>query len=204
MIVEIGKKTIWRAIPILVMIALVMTWTGCSYDITKSGNGYKIFNMKEGVAKFSFEFSTGYKIGKVDSQNTFTIVYLNGPQMGEAKDSTLISVSVFEHEDGTPDFQNHMDESLRIASGFPDFKILERFPVKICGESGEQAVIYYKQPPLNDQIMQGILPSPKIERSIIFTHDDLLWWIEINGLESSAEKDETNFEHVVKTFKILD
>jgi len=178
--------------------------TGCSYDITKSIIGYNIFTMNKGIAKFTFEYNARSQIGKVDVEKKYTIVYLNGPQVGEAKDRTLISISVFQPEDGNSDYQSHMDESLRIASGFLDFKLLERFPVKICGEPGEQAVIYYKQPPLNEQILQGILPRPKIERSIIFTHDGLLWWMEIDGLESSAENDKTYFEQVVQTFQILE
>jgi len=189
---------------LVMLIASNIAATGCSYDITRSSNDYKIFTMKEGVAKFTFEYLDKYELGSVNKNQTGTDVFLHGPYVGEAPDFTGVFISVSKPEAGQIGYRYYLEDLIRIDSGQSEFKILERFPVVIDGKSGEEVSFYYMNYRLNEQLIRGIPPAPFIVRRVMFWHDNLLWWLETRGLESSAESDKADFEHIINTFKILE
>jgi hypothetical protein len=101
-------------------------------------------------------------------------------------------------------------------------KLLERSAVTVAGIPGEQIVYSHKPPMIMRAPLKLILftISPdwnarytrrnpqeselRITREVYFNYDGLIWNIQIDSDESVAEQAKADFEHLLKTFKILD
>ncbi len=53
-------------------------------------------------------------------------------------------------------------------------------------------------------IDRGLKEPPfEVWRKVFFDYNGLIWQIDIRSASSTAEEDKADFEHIVKTFKIL-
>ncbi|MBI4304280.1 MAG: hypothetical protein HY665_08105 [Chloroflexi bacterium] len=90
-------------------------------------------------------------------------------------------------------------------------QVLERSSANVSGIVGELVVstvdIRSASPPSPDSDPRG---TPKgsqlidIVRSVYFDYGGLIWKISMRSYEKVAEEGRADFEHVLKTFKILD
>ena len=87
------------------------------------------------------------KVGKVDIQDNYTSVYLNGPWTSENQYFTSIFVDVSKFEFGYSNYKYSFEDLLRSDSSLTDFKILDRMPVTISGESGEVGTYFITSNP---------------------------------------------------------
>ncbi len=189
---------------LIISVALAAVSCSNSYAVTRVNDTHNLLTVKQGIAKYSLEFSINYEVVSVDIRKTYTSITLDGPEVGENHDHTFISIYARILGDGESGYQSIQEEFLNMENNQPDFRILERFPVTIAGESGEELAYYYFwRPPVNLEL-QGEQPKPVIVRRSIFTHDNLFYRIQLNSIESYADTDKVDFEHVVQTFKIID
>lgn len=198
------KLKIWLVALVLLTIS-VSILAGCkNYEVVNNNSEYNTFIMKDGIAKFSFEYNAKYELKNVNELKTGTNIYVYGPSIGQTWYFTLIAIHVIQPENGHIDYKYYLERSIEIDSGKRDFVLVDRIPINLSGESGEGVSIRYTAYPLNEGLMQGIPPAPFLVRRVMIWHKDLLWWLEIGGLESTSETDKADFEHMLQTFKIFD
>ena len=190
---------------IFIVTICTMTISGCrSYEVNSADNNYKIFTQKEGIGQFSFEYSTKYKVLKVETASTYTDITLNNPEANEDWDISYISVFCSVLEEGESGYQNAIEEFIKLCSIFRDFNILERFPIMMAGEPGEEVVLSYLwESPDSPEGLSKVNSEPTVHRIIMFTHKNNLWWLQIDSPESYADSAKADFEHIKQTFKIL-
>ena len=197
-----GKALFLRCFFLILLGIFIISITACgSYKITNVDNHYNLITIKQSVGKFSFEYSNNYKVTKVEIKSTYTDLNLDGPEVGENQDIPFISIFTQKLNDGEYGYENDLKEELNSAKNTTDYQILEQFPVSLLGESGEEVAYYYMwKPPLgftNDK------PKPMVVRFLMFTHNNLLWRLEVNSVQSYSDSAKADFNHVVQTFKIL-
>ena len=201
-------KSIFICLSVLILISVTLGISSCNRNVIKSSEKYNIFILKKGVGQFSFEFSNIYRLNNTDLQNDYTRVFFFSPVLDKAGDTTSIGFRVSKLEAGQT-YRSALDEFLRLSTVLPDFKILERFPVTVDGEPGEEVVIYYRQPRATVDFVMPELegtdtePVPSIIRRVMFDHNDTTWSIDITSLESISESAGVDLDHIIQTFKIL-
>jgi len=189
---------------ILIVCLIVAVTAGCGpYNISNGSSGFKLLTVDDGIGKFSLEFNDRFKFSNHEITESYSSFDLDGPYTGVAQDFTFITIFIHDLDPGQSSYLYYLEESLKYGKNLPNIKVVERFPVLVAGESGEEVVCRYDKPRLPVQIAKGIPSAPTIIRRVMFTHNNLLWQLEISGLESLAEQDKIDFEHVVQTFKIL-
>lgn len=187
----------------MILATLLMT-SGCS-----GADGYKTFTIGEGIAKFSFDYSSRYKVKEYYAHDNITAVHIRGPFNKEANDYTLIDVIVVPTTSFYPDAESAINDLIRKRSGDSvfEFKVLEQGDLMVAGIPAK--FIVYQERDLTRAIadMYADNDSKKtayeVCREIDFVYNDLLWIISIDSDVSTAEADKANFEHVLQTFKIL-
>jgi hypothetical protein len=107
-----------------------LTLTSCrDYEVNNADDDYKVFTQKQGIGKFSFEYTNRYKILKVETGDTYTDITLNNPKITENLDSSRLYIFCNMLEDGETGYQNTMEGYFEMARTNIDFKILERSPL---------------------------------------------------------------------------
>ena len=141
---RVAMNTIFLRVIALILIISVITISasGCqSYQVSSSSNaGYKIFTIKQGIGKYLFEYNSKYKVTKVEIRNDNTHVYtrldLSGPEIGDLRPSTSISVYCRKFESGAISYKDELERSLLSNSNLVNYNFLERFSVTVTGWSG--------------------------------------------------------------------
>lgn len=191
-------------LPFLLISVLLLSIvaSGCSSYKIINNNGSKTLVMNKGIGKFSFDFNPKYeRYGILETTNSYTDFSLKGPKVDEAGRSTIISFAVLKSPYSS--YQSALDNTLSLYEKSRDFKLLERFPITIAGEKGEQAVYYYLETLTNEALIKGIKPVHVITRRAEFFHDNLAWSLDMGSLESTADADKVDFEQIIRTFNIL-
>jgi hypothetical protein len=184
---------------VLIIIPLLVIQGCSSYTIADMGSGYNAFTWKSGPNQYSFEIKSNYKVISKNLSDTASDVFFINPEATNNKIVTQIMVSNSKLEAGENSYSEAMDRSLSHLNE-PEFRILERFPVNVLGNPGEEVIYSYKR------IFEDsrIAPVPSISRELMFTRDQRLWWFSIDSPESSDESAKSDFEHLIQTFKILE
>jgi|WetSurMetagenome_2_1015567.scaffolds.fasta_scaffold378016_2 hypothetical protein len=202
------KILIFEAIVILLAMSLIPS--GCS-----QADGHKTFTMKEGIARFSFEYSAHYKVKEHYADYQITAVHLRGPFNKEANDYTLINISIV-RAGGVfaPNAESKISGLIKGRSGDPlfEFKVLEQVDLNIADIPAK--LIAYQERDITRAMagmyakMSGNNDSQTVAyevcREVSFVYNDLLWTISIDSDVSTAEAEKADFEHVLQTFKILE
>ncbi len=184
---------------ILLFTLLVVTLNGCSE--------YQTFTIKRGIAHFSFEYPARYGGKQVEVRNDPESKYTNiglswSPPnlLWRASD-----ISVFMQPTTSANAEVELEERLTLESKMSDFKPLERYPVTISGLQGYGATFSWISPPMGlGHGPPGGEPRPIISRLVYFDYDGLIWNIYIGYDEATKDLGEAAYEHVIKTFKILE
>jgi hypothetical protein len=198
----ITRRSLRTCIILVAALTAAIAISGCgNYQISRVNGVYSLFTMTKGVSKFSFEYNNTYEVLSTDLGSTYSDVFLNGPEIGEAKDVTQISVWMNRLKAGESGYKDSLERSLS-ALNERDFAILSRLPTVVVSESGEEVVYSYLKLRQDTDAARGIPPAPAVARWIMFTHNNMLWWLKVDSLESSRDSANADFEHVVQTLNI--
>jgi hypothetical protein len=189
-----------QLVAVLLITSLFLTACGSS--------DYKVFSLQEGIGHFSLEYPSGYSVTRIDIRNDaaqqYTDIGLNMP--AGAGTPGLHEISIYAWPaDGN-------DNAALILAGmlargetiFPDFKVLQRFSVMVGDMEGQAATFSWSAAPAGasaNASEAGTLPA--VSRMVCFRHGDLAWEIHVaSDLEAQVQA-ETEFNHVLETFQIL-
>jgi hypothetical protein len=184
----------------LVITSLLLTSCGSSE--------YNVFSMKEGIGHFSLEYPHEYSITRIDIRNDATSRYtdigLSVPPI--AGSSTLNEISIY----AWPADRNETAALIltgmlaRAETIFQDFKLLQRSSVMIDDIEGQEASFSWTASPgaaSTNESGAGTLPA--VSRMVCFRHGELAWEIHVASDLAAQKNAETEFQHILETFQIL-
>jgi hypothetical protein len=124
----------------------------------------------------------------------YLIIIVEKPFTGETRNSKT-------------ELEDHITQLIEI---FKTASVLERSRIRVSGVAADMFAsrvdLYSRRLPL-PEASKGAPPGPnvfEIERAAYFDHDGLIWKLSMIAPEEETEKAKIEFEHVIKTFKILD
>ncbi len=166
---------------------------------------YQTFTIKRGIAHFSFEYPARYGGKQVevrnDPESKYTSVGLSWGPPERLWRASNIDIFVQGHDSANAEAD--LERLLSIESNMLDFKLIQRYSVTVSGVEGYG--IYYSktEPPGGGYGPPGV-PRPYISRAICFDYGGLIWSIWFQYDEATKDLGEAAYEHVIKTFKILE
>ena len=128
--------------------------------------------------------------------------------MRDIKDRTDLSIAIYPTNKATlygP--TERTEETPSIVYEWPDFELLERFPVTVAGIEGEEIVYFFNNPfpgPGSPGYVPGSDFAPTIERQVYFDYQGLRWGILMSSNEITTELDEAIFNRILETFIIVE
>lgn len=206
----IGRKPVYLLILALTLITLIVIFGGCSRTIIyepmeySDGEHYKTCTLSESNIHFSYEYPVldffndediayitrdGSEIGKGAAFGTTSYDILSLFVIYWCKDEILSNIN-----DAVKDKLAWIKEE----EWHSDFKLLEKRKVQVSGFNGIELLYSYKA-----YVYPGDLLS-FVERVIFFSNDDLIWEVDCFSETSIVDQANTEFEHVVRTFRFLD
>jgi hypothetical protein len=190
---------------VLLLAPLLFTSCGPGYTTTAGSAGYTELTVKRGIARFSFEYPSHYRIGKVEIRNDYhyidVIIYEQSP--GDEDPTTLIDVFVIVTGESLQNIQDSIDADLSVASKRPYFRFLERFPVKITADNMPGEKITYSWAIYPD-VAPTTEPLHYISSAVFFEYGSRIWSIHMRSDIGGAEADKAVYNHILQTFRILD
>jgi hypothetical protein len=99
-----------------------------------------------------------------------------------------------------------LDKDLReYESGFNylEFRLLERSQISVSGVQGEQIIFSHMWKPEGFLGQKGE-PYPWKGREVYFYYNGVIWKFDVDSPLSNWEQANSDFEHILQTFKILD
>lgn len=102
----------------------------------------------------------------------------------------------------TPDAKAFLELALamyRTGKGFKDFQLLERSAISVVGVLGEKVLYSYN-------IVSSGTPTllPAVSRGAFFAAGEFIWSVNVSVEINNGEADQSVFDHVLQTFKILE
>jgi hypothetical protein len=197
------KPSRWLYAVVVFLIAALIVTEGCFCL-----GDYDTFSLKRGIAHFSFEYPCGYKKSPIDITDGYTDIFLRGPYHKSIEDFTWFSIWVQTSDD--PDFldpEAALNRAISRIKNYLDYRLIERSVINVAGIEGQQIIYFHNavRPALGQAgYIPGVGPAPTIERKIYFSDEGRIWNIDFNSNESTAEADMADFEHLLKTFTILE
>jgi len=159
--------------------------------------------LRRGVGQFSFEYPASYAVGKVEVRPDFgytDMTLLRRSIEGQEEDFSMITVFVFDTDEYTPNVEVAAQNLLSQVSKWPDFRLLEPMSTTtatIDSIPARQFAFSNSRATRPDNIIS------EIRRTIYFEHDGLIWKIGHQSDAATVETDRADFEHILKTFKVL-
>jgi hypothetical protein len=200
-----SKRWIYLLMTTMMLITIVMS-TGCSI--------YTSFSLREGDARFSFEYPRNYEKIATDLYSGYAIVWFARSLVEEnwVTESSYLRVQVYEAgRRGNPDAKAALEDTItRFATDehYRDFEIIDRSPVTIAGVAGEQVTFSYcffeSDPVLDYEGPFFKLPITFTVRCAYFDYNGFIWEIFLQSTEGMVDEDEAPFGHILETFTILD
>jgi len=194
------SSKLWQKPYVLITILLFISIliTGCNTS------EYKTFTLKNGIAHFSFEYPSSYKVvdNIVSLMPAYTHIILRKPPNEEQMERITSVLSIYVDEAYTPlSVDSAISSNLSDISTWNDFKLLERSSIQVVGVNGQRIVYSWASIPARHGIAGE--PIPSLAREVYFYQDGQLWNISISSDELTTEAAKADFEHVLRTFKIL-
>ena len=170
-------------------------------------DGYKLFEVNNDIARFSFEYPCNWKSSRVEIITDRYIglsLHLYGPRI-KIDDSYVYSVyfSISLHQlseeypDATTALINHLTTWDRISE---EFQMQERSTIEIAGLEAEQATYFDTVP---TDLYGRTDPAPTLVRECFFEYGGYIWNLHYQSILSIAEENEVYLNHILETFKIL-
>jgi hypothetical protein len=184
----------------LVITSLLLTSCGSSE--------YKVFSLKEGIGHFSLEYPPEYSVTRIDIRNDATSRYtdigLSAPPVVGSRSLNEISIYAWP-ADGNETAALVLTGMLaRAETIFQDFKLLQRSSVMIGDIEGQAATFSWTASPAaasTNESEAGTLPA--VSQMVCFRHGELAWEIHVASDLAAQKNAETEFQHILETFQIL-
>lgn len=208
---QMTEKGIFLSLkPIMVMI-LLMT----SLPITGCGR-FSEFVLREGIAHLSFEYPVSFEkpYAQMIKEGALQCTAVDSRSIPRRKEEKPAEFSLLVSRPNLryPDAKTALESFIKAAEEdqsyqaedpeYGEFRLLERYPVTVAGVNGELIVLscwwaatfwVRAEPELS-----------AIVRIVYFDHSGLIWKIMFSSHVDRSEEDKANFEHMLKTFKVLD
>jgi hypothetical protein len=194
---------------LLYIVLLIFCFTVGSCEIEDTGR-YKTFTMYEGVIHFSLESPEKYKIdsnrpaeAEGDRIQQSTLLSLDGPLNKIINDYTKIIVSAGLPEPLLPNAQGAIARIEKQAAKWDGYELLNKSEIEVSGYQGYR--IDYRMVNIVP-VIAGDSEEPRysVYRDVRFDAKGYVWMIQISSDSSTAEEDKEDFEHILKTFKVLE
>ncbi len=188
------------------VIALLLLFASLIISLISCGE-YQTFTLKRGIAHFSFEYPARYGVDIVEIEDNpksrYTDILLGWSPPERLWRSSNINICVLPGNSANAEAALEYRLGLENKPAF-DFKLLERYSVTVSGVDGYGAFYSRIAPPLGPG--QGPPGEPRliIHRSVYFSYGGLIWSIYVGYDEATKDLGEADYEHVIKTFKILE
>jgi hypothetical protein len=186
---------------ISIVLLLSMFLTGC--------RNYKSFSLTEGIGHFSFEYSPRF------TQETLRTEGVNRAETHVLLETAVeyyphISAEVVIHIEMAGDRYRNSSELLDLFISdfdrdYDGCKLVKRSEKYIHGIQGEELIYSFDEYNM-DSIPPGshIVSTPATTKIMAFDHDGLIWYILLTSHESYLSQAESDFDHILETFNILE
>jgi len=188
---------------------------------------YKTFTLEEkeeGKARFSFQYPACYENNTAYIYAGILYLETDYPDVSftrySPEESWTSWLLVYVYDPGSsmrdrPDWGDSTDietvieaDISHLTTKHDSFQLLERSSISVDGIPAEQIICYYVYSELDFFHVGNVgtieYPTPLVSRMTYFAYDGLIWKIWLASVEDTAEADKAVFEHILKTFKILD
>jgi hypothetical protein len=192
---------------------------------TISRSSYKTVTVENEICSYSLEYSryykkagpridrdpepgwTSFKLLAPDKEEPMEYVQVPSGKMKTGTVSyTPAVISIFVVvADKPPEVDTSMkrlESTLKHATKFENFELLERSPVEVAGIEGE--MIVYLVDNILPIIFKENLGRLEYHRVVYFDYNGLIWEMEAQCNQEMANQVNADFDHIVQTFKILD
>lgn len=181
----IQKQVLWISIVLILAIVFAILF-GCN------SSQYEMYTLEHGKAHFSFEYPRRYKKQMEylqpsdDAPKGIRFVY----RQYDLKEKNTVFGFNISPALKSLDAKGAIDRTI---SGLKDMKhVVERSTLTVDGISSEMVVYYDSRMPYTPSV-----------RELFFVSKELLWNIYIYSDTENAEQAKTDFEHILRTFKII-
>jgi hypothetical protein len=184
-----GSYRWWGGIALALL--LLFSVAGC--------NEYKTFTLEKGIAHFTFEYPSSYQTPSVHIMYDYreTQVSIGRCPPENHRNEILLYIRTYHYDEYNA--ESWLESYLGSESSLSDnFTLLRRLPMKVGTDTGEHAVYSYVQYQLDFKAV------PTIVRIVAFDHDDLIFHISVSADMGISESAKADFDHIIKTFEILD
>jgi hypothetical protein len=196
-----GSKIYPKYISLMILVVFGLLFTNC-------GLKYLLYTETGGVIHFKFEYARDYNNLQPFRDNSGTTISLRRELV---KNGWFDKFLVIDASKGERDIQAQIEkDSSGIIAQFKTAQILGKSEVIVNGITGQEVVISYDKnsmyKPLPDAPPPGTPPVSvlnMIYRIIYFNSNGFSWIISISSTENVSAEAQADFEHVIKTFKIL-
>jgi hypothetical protein len=198
----------------VLLLFIALSFLSCNQD------GYRTFTAKNSFCNFSLDYPSAYSnkegptLDLFDKYFTVSFNYPDkaykmvnpDPSSNNAKTVTVYHtpalIHVFINNKGFT-AKTLIEEYLNRQSGWANFNLLERSIISISDVSAEYAhFVSSSLLPMRPESGEEI--PLKHLRLVYFDYNELVWRIELEYEGEMAEQAQSDFEHILNTFKILD
>jgi len=191
-----NKKIIFSRLTLVVTCGVALIISGCSCF-----SGYKRAVVNEIDISFSFDYPSSYKESGRTSDSFLTEIVLERytPDRNIHKIDGQASVTIWKSLD-YPNATAYLEFCLKtLQSQWGEFKLHERSTINVGGIDGE--IIIY-----SGYFLTNVFTFDHIKcQEVFFDYKGMIWNITLFS-DADAQKDESesDFEHLIKSFKFLD
>jgi hypothetical protein len=185
----------------LVIILILMT---VMIFETECGSNRK-FVLTDAVRNCSFDYPSSYPKPGVRREDGFTGIYAKRILTQPLSIHTFI-IEVMEKDEVNTDSQVLLERDLNYNLEYQrpnEFKLMDRSSITVSGVPGEQiSYIYYSWTEYRDK--EGkYMRVPNSTYNAYFEYDGVLWRISVNYHQDMSDIVKSDFELIIRTFKLL-
>ncbi len=196
------RKSTAYGYEILSLLLLFIIISSIGYGCREVTPGHRLFTLRKGLGHYSFEYPVEYKRSASDQHSGYSREYFHRllPEQDPIYARFIILI-IEAGRHGDPDARTTLESDISYHSeSAKDFRILEQSSLIIAGVDGELLVTSY----FPKGQFGGFSEIQIMVRSVYFDYDGSIWEITMISSEEFAETARADFEHLLKTFQILE
>jgi hypothetical protein len=204
----LDKKILSRLMISIFLLILLLNFSGCS---TTEGGIYTPYEIDEAGVHFSFEYpeDLSQEFKEINIEFPFH-KYVNFSVLVEDvvkekiihRKQSYIQINVYERGEVVPSAESLIEKYIEINNNKPDSElhIIKRYSTKI---SGIEATVLHSSYSGQYDSGAATVAIDIVDWSIYFEYDEQVWWIDISYPVEMSSEAKVDFNHMLKTFKIL-
>jgi hypothetical protein len=199
------------------LIILMISCSGCSktriYEAMEytDGEEYKTYTLSEGDIHFSFEYpvldffngEAGGQIGRSDSTIGRGVAF--GIPYNE-KQPMVFFINYYRKDEKLTSVNAAVEERLAYVKEevdvevYTDYKLLKKRKIHVSGLNGIELMYSYS----NEQNLGPNVGNSAMERVVFFSYGDIIWEVSYISDALIVDRANSELEHILQTFRILD